>query len=66
MKGDKKMSKNVYSELIVKVNYAGVSYFTCINHGKFVQHESLETAADYLHYNGFDDFAVTTKVNLSY
>ena len=56
----------VYSELIVKVDYTGTKFFTCINHGKFVQHESLESAHDYLHYNGFYDFNVITKVNFSY
>ena len=56
----------VYSELIVNVDYKGTKFFTCINHGKFIQHDSLETAKDYLNFNGFYDFVVKTKVNFSY
>ena len=65
---DRSVSTEKKAILRVVVNYAGTEFFTKEDDGYFKQHESLESARDYIIYkHGADvEISVETDVRFSY
>lgn len=54
------------AKLRIKINYSGVKFYTNIDGGYFLEHQSLEAAKDWLNYNGYNKFEIETVVEFSY